>query len=117
MSFQITRVISSPSISTRSSHPGFLPIHAPPNAVRAMFCCFLSIILGWAWQVSIYYINATNSSRPGPWFRGGCSVHNLLHALAGGLLGLDLLQSVLVGGSHALLVDVGDLDPRSYRRC
>ena len=36
----------------------------------------------------------------------------LLGALAGGLLGLDLLEGVLVGQVHAaLLVDIGDLDP------
>ena len=45
-------------------------------------------------------------------------MRSLLDRLAGLFLGLDLLQGVPVGEvDAALVVDIGDLDPRSCRRC
>ena len=60
----------------------------------------------------VFYQKQKSGCLTGSHFLFLIQAKTLLHALAGGLLGLDLLDGVAVAQVHAaLVVDVGDLDP------
>ena len=116
MSFHGMRVISSPSISTRGvlildfCHKMHLR-----HAVRAMFCCFLSIILGVGLALYQFTIlMQQRSSRPrNLGFRAAVLFIIYFTLSPSGLLRQSPSERPCPGEFTALLVDVGDLDPRS----